>query len=72
MPLYEYRCADCAQTFEALVQPGESAECPACASQRLERLLSVPAAPRVNGAPPLPTACRTDLPPCGPGCCRIQ
>ena len=72
MPLYEYTCQECDHTFETLVQAGEEVECPECASARLERLLSVPGVPRVGAsATPLPTACAPNLPPCGPGCCRL-
>lgn len=43
MPLYEYRCAQCSQTFE-LLRGMENADrdvvCPKCASEEVERLLS--------------------------------
>lgn len=71
MPMYEYTCKDCDHSFETLVQTGEQAECPECESNDLERLLSVPGAPKVNGAGSLPMSCNTNLPPCGPGCCRL-
>ncbi len=45
MPLYEYACKKCNHEFEALVFPGEEAECPECRGHTLERLLSVPAPP---------------------------
>ncbi len=69
MPLYEYACKQCEQTFEALVFNGERVECPECHSHRLERLLSVPARPPETSS--LPLSCNPDLPPCGPGCCRL-
>lgn len=69
MPLYEYACQECDHQFETLVLNGEQVECPECHGERLERLLSVPAKPRAGQA--LPMSCRTDLPPCGPGCCRL-
>ena len=68
MPLYEYACQECEQSFEALVSNGEKVECPHCQSEKLERLLSVPARPRTM---PLSTACDPGKPPCGPGCCRL-
>jgi putative FmdB family regulatory protein len=42
MPLYEYRCGECAKEFEALVLPsfGNVPACPACGSSKLEQLLS--------------------------------
>lgn len=68
MPLYEFACQECEHTFETLVRNGEQVECPACRSARLERLLSVPARPKTDA---LPMACDANLPPCGPGCCRL-
>ena len=71
MPLYEYACEKCEHTFEALVFDGETVECPECSSEKLQRLLSVPAPPQTaTGA--LPMSCG-EGPPCGaPGCRRIQ
>lgn len=45
MPIYDYRCMDCDKTFELLVRSSTIPVCPACGSQRLEKLLSCPAAP---------------------------
>lgn len=70
MPLYEYTCKKCDHTFETLVLNGEKVECPECNSVKVERLLSVPGAPKVK-AGGLGMACDTSLPPCGPGCCRM-
>jgi putative FmdB family regulatory protein len=70
MPMYEYSCRECERTFEALVFNGEAVECPECHSERLERLLSVPAKPHVE-TKSLPMSCNANLPPCGPGCCRL-
>ena len=44
MPIYEYACRSCAHRFELLVR-GTSATpaCPACKSDDLEKLLSLPA-----------------------------
>jgi putative FmdB family regulatory protein len=69
MPLYEYACRTCEHTFEALVFNGDTVECPECHGRRLERLLSVPARPPESAS--LPMSCNPDLPPCGPGCCRL-
>jgi putative FmdB family regulatory protein len=71
MPMYEYACKKCTHTFETLVFDGEEVECPECHSVRLERLLSVPGKPNIQSSS-LPTACNSDLPPCGPGCCRTR
>jgi len=70
MPMYEYTCRKCENTFEALVFDGEAVECPECHGDRLERLLSVPAKPR-SETKSLPVSCDPKLPPCGPGCCRL-
>ncbi len=43
MPLYEYRCANCGQTFELLRRMGDADRdlaCPKCESEEIERLLS--------------------------------
>ena len=71
MPMYEYACKKCEHTFETLVFNGEKVECPECHSERLERLLSVPAKPQASLAS-FPSACGDpSLPPCGaPGCRR--
>lgn len=71
MPMYEYACQSCEHQFEALVLNGEAVECPQCQSERLERLLSVPARPRTGGTSLPMSSCNPKLPPCGPGCCRM-
>ncbi|MEW6262117.1 MAG: zinc ribbon domain-containing protein [Thermodesulfobacteriota bacterium] len=41
MPLYEYICLDCENTFETLVLSAEDEPaCPACGSTRLEKAMS--------------------------------
>jgi putative FmdB family regulatory protein len=45
MPLYDYRCADCDKAFELLVKISDTPVCPECGGQRLEKLVSKPAAP---------------------------
>ena len=64
MPLYEYLCRDCDREVEVLVRtPDEKPDCPACGSDKLMKLLSVPAAPasQADAGPP-PTG------PCGSAC----
>jgi putative FmdB family regulatory protein len=70
MPLYEYTCRKCDHAFETLVFGEEEVECPECHSQQLERQWSVPAQPH-SGKDSLPMSCNPNLPPCGPGCCRL-
>lgn len=43
MPIYDYRCRKCGETFETLVRGTTTPSCPACKSADLERLLSLPA-----------------------------
>jgi putative FmdB family regulatory protein len=71
MPMYEYVCQECQHQFETLVFGTETVECPHCESDRLERLLSVPGAPRVNAAAGLPMTCDPATPPCGPMCRKL-
>ncbi|MCA9105107.1 MAG: zinc ribbon domain-containing protein [Pirellulaceae bacterium] len=48
MPLYEYRCQDCQRECELLIRGSEQPVCPSCQSKRLEKQLSVPAAPSMS------------------------
>jgi putative FmdB family regulatory protein len=52
MPIYEYLCAGCSETFEELVSTsGESAvRCPDCGDAAVTRLLSSFATSRAEGA----------------------
>jgi putative FmdB family regulatory protein len=40
VPIFEYVCLDCRRSFALLVFGGETAKCPACGSDRLEKQLS--------------------------------
>ena len=42
MPIFEYRCGDCAREFEAFVTAERTPECPACQGSNLQKLLSSP------------------------------
>ena len=44
MPIYEYVCQQCNHEFETLIRGAETPACAACGSQKLKKLLSVPAA----------------------------
>ena len=71
MPLYDFSCSDCGTKFERLVRREADAgevDCPSCASLRVSRELSLPAAP-VSVAESLPTACGSG-PPCGAPWCQ--
>lgn len=77
MPLYEFHCRQCQRDQEILIRGSEVPECPECGSQRLEKLLSVPAAP-ANGATSSLPMCKPSpnggcgLPPCGMGGCHLE
>lgn len=43
MPIHDFRCTACGQTFERLVRGSEAPSCPHCASKALERLVSLTA-----------------------------
>jgi putative FmdB family regulatory protein len=43
MPIYEYSCKGCGHQFEMLVLPRTRPACPSCASEELEKLISMPA-----------------------------
>jgi putative FmdB family regulatory protein len=55
MPMFDYRCRACGQTFEYLTRPGHDAACPACRSTDLEKLLS-----HFKVGPPVPTAAQKE------------
>ncbi len=49
MPLYDFACQSCAETFEARAEPGATAPCPACASQDVRRVYGPIAPPAKLG-----------------------
>jgi putative FmdB family regulatory protein len=49
MPIYEYVCRDCSQSFELLVRNDTEAACPACGGRQLSKQWSVPAAHTSEG-----------------------
>lgn len=73
MPIYEYACQQCGNQFEQLVRSGESVSCPACGSDQLRKLISLPAAPARAATLPVCPSEVTDsgcgLPGCGKGRC---
>jgi len=75
MPLYEYTCRSCAQSFELLVRGNDTLQCPSCTSTELERRSSVFAA-RTSGTAQrpadAPAGCGHCGDPRGPGSCSIN
>ncbi len=81
MPLFDYMCARCDDTFEALVSRASATDvsCPACGSAETERsslaAFAVGSARRTTSAPaPMPTAppCGSCGDPRGPGACQLE
>ena len=77
MPLYEYVCQKCSHPFEELVSSTSARPpCPACTSQRVERVLSVVSIGRGGGAAttaaPMPSGCGSCGDPRGPGACSMN
>ncbi|TWU35059.1 FmdB family zinc ribbon protein [Novipirellula artificiosorum] len=69
MPLYEYECKSCDKVIELLVRSqDELAECPQCGNTKMERQLSVTAAPSIKRSSSLPISGSGEA--CGmPRCC---
>lgn len=67
MPLYAYRCQDCAHEFETLARFEETPDCPACGGARVERQLSLIARPAAGGDAAESCAAMSGGAPC-PGC----
>ena len=74
MPIFEYRCTDCAREFEAFVTAERTAVCPACHGANLLKLLSSPGmvgasnGSRAAETPAMPGGCGAG----GAGCaCRM-
>lgn len=54
MPIFEYRCESCTNTFEVLHLPGRNdcqPTCPACSGSNLKKLISSPFLPSSVGRP---------------------
>jgi putative FmdB family regulatory protein len=76
MPIYEYRCCECATTFDVLVRGSDAVACPQCGSSSLDKLLSAPVTLSGQTARPAGRTCcgreeRCEAPPCSEGdACR--
>jgi putative FmdB family regulatory protein len=52
MPIHEYACARCHESFEEILvrkSDEDDVRCPKCKSRKVQRLMSRPAAARVGG-----------------------
>jgi putative FmdB family regulatory protein len=67
MPIYEYSCSGCGQSFELLIMNSEKPECPECGSRRLSKLVSACSVQVASGEVP---ACPGALPSCSAERCR--
>ena len=72
MPIYEYRCRDCNETFEMLVRVGTVVVCPHCGSESLNKSLSAPVTLSGRTTRSAGRTCcgreeRCDTPPCSEG-----
>jgi putative FmdB family regulatory protein len=75
MPIFEYICKECQHEFEALVFGKQKAECPKCASKKLEPQLSVFAVSAKSGASSQPRSsgpCGSCGDARGPGACSMK
>lgn len=68
MPLYEYCCQKCGESQEILYRTEKDLVCSHCGSTRLEKLLSVPAAPSMGTSRELPVCGPSSRPAMGGGC----
>lgn len=54
MPIFEYTCKDCHNTFQMLELPGNAKQeplCPACGQGNIQKLISTPFIPSAVGKP---------------------
>jgi len=79
MPLFEYRCRECDHHFELLVRESTRYVCPKCASDQLDKQLSVFAVSAPSGGAgggmamnAGPSACGACGDPRGAGSCRTN
>ena len=76
MPIYEYKCKNCNNQFEALVLGRERSRCPKCRGLRLEQLLSafstLSTSQRKESGLDSSTACGSCGDPAGPGSCSMN
>jgi len=74
MPIYDYKCQDCSEILEIFIREVDNATsiaCPACGSERMERVLSASYLLQTKESAPGRTCCgkaeRCETPPCSTG-----
>lgn len=76
MPIYEFKCQSCDDEFELLMRASEKPKCPKCESLKLEKKLSMTAAPATQSKSlpicPTPATGGCGLPQCGGGGCQFD
>ena len=74
MPIYEYVCRACDRRFEAIVTAARQANCRGCASNDLEKQLSVFAVTGTTNreSGPIAAPCGSCGDPRGPGACSLN
>jgi len=77
MPIYDFRCRDCGRVSEVFLRDSsQTARCPGCGSDNMERLISAAYMIKTETRAPGTTCCgrneRCDTPPCSTneGCRR--
>jgi putative FmdB family regulatory protein len=76
MPIFEYECKQCRNSFELLMRSDTRVACPSCESDRVVRKLSMFAAHTAKSAETIPSChtgeCGCDMGKCGSGLCGVQ
>ena len=76
MPIYEYRCNECGNVVEVLVNsgaaPDQQLSCQVCSSSDMEKILSASAISMGGSSESAPSCCGIDSPCADPKrCCGI-
>jgi putative FmdB family regulatory protein len=76
MPIFEYTCAHCHESFELLVRSDTRIACPSCDSEKVVKKLSLFAAHVAQPAGAVPHchtgSCGCNLGKCGSGLCGVE
>lgn len=71
MPIFEYQCQACNESFETLVRTaadGDRVSCPSCQSEQVTKKFSAFATAIVNQSSPSRGSGNGGIGPCGSGC----